>query len=240
MTDYHIHIGQFDNIYYDSHQIFDAIESTFSETGVNRIFYSSTSTCRFDVELLKIEEEIAYAQNWKSSVLNQEPYLWYIPKYAEEGISVFSALQSFDYAGIKLHPYGQKWDFQNPVHRKSLEDIFQWSSENKKLILIHTGGEQCCRPSFFEHFFQDYPKSHPILAHSAPFYETCQMLSKFPNLKCDTSFVPKEAVKSLKEKFGNRVLFGTDFPLTNFMENQLEGKNISLSNQYKKDALMQF
>ena len=52
-----------------------------------------------------------------------------MPKYAEEGISVKSAMESFDYCGIKLHPFGQKWDFENPIHRKCLEEIFAWCDE---------------------------------------------------------------------------------------------------------------
>lgn len=58
-----------------------------------------------------------------------QPYLWFVPKYAEEEISVKSAMESFDYCGIKLHLFGQKWNFENPIHIKCLEEIFAWCDE---------------------------------------------------------------------------------------------------------------
>ena len=85
MKDYHVHIGQFNELYYDALEIFDVIESTGL---ISEVHYSSTSTCRNDVELIGIEEEIEYAQKYESNFLKVKPYLWYIPKYAKENISV--------------------------------------------------------------------------------------------------------------------------------------------------------
>lgn len=129
MCDYHIHIGQFNEIYYDALEIFEIIEKVGSQFGINEIHYSSTYSCRDDVELEKVWEEIAYAQNLKSDILKVRPYLWFVPEYAEEGIYVESAMESFDYCGIKLHSFGQKWNFENPIHRKCLEEIFAWCDE---------------------------------------------------------------------------------------------------------------
>ena len=57
MCDYHIHIGQFNEIYYDALEIFEIIEKVGSQFGINEIHYSSTSSCRDDVELEKVWEE---------------------------------------------------------------------------------------------------------------------------------------------------------------------------------------
>ena len=75
MTDVHVHIGQFNEKYYDAHAIFEAIEHTASQYGIDCIQYSSTSSCRYDVELSRIEEEIAAAQSYKSSIIKTKPYL---------------------------------------------------------------------------------------------------------------------------------------------------------------------
>lgn len=129
MCDYHIHIGQFNEIYYDALEIFEIIEKVGSQFGINEIHYSSTYSCRDNVELEKVWEEIAYAQNLKSDIMKVRPYLCFVPEYAEEGIYVESAMESFDYCGIKLHSFGQKWNFENPIHRKCLEEIFAWCDE---------------------------------------------------------------------------------------------------------------
>ena len=84
MTDHHVHIGQFNEIYYDPLQVLDAIETVASQTLITEVHYSSTSSCRDDVELSKIEEEIFYTQQFRSDVLIAKPYLWFVPKYANE------------------------------------------------------------------------------------------------------------------------------------------------------------
>ena len=107
MTDHHVHIGQFNEIYYDPLQVLDAIETVASQTLITEVHYSSTSSCRDDVVLSKIEEEIFYTQQFRSDVLIAKPYLWFVPKYANENISAKSALQGFDYWSMKentAHP----------------------------------------------------------------------------------------------------------------------------------------
>lgn len=236
MTDHHIHIGQFNQIYYDPIEVFEAIESTYDETLVSEIYYSSTSSCRDDVELFRIEEEIDYAQNFFSKKLICKPYLWFVPKYAEQNISIESATQSFDYCGIKLHPFAQKWDMKNPVHRKAMEQIFEWSSLTQKSILIHCGPDSSCLPNKFEYFFKTFPKSKPILAHSNPVDMAVEMLKKYPNVKCDTAYMSKKNLQKLfTQVIDDRILFGSDFPVTHYFENYLFEKNRNLKDEYVFD-----
>lgn len=256
MLDHHIHIGQFNEIYYDALEIFEIIEKVGSQFGINEIHYSSTSSCRDDVELKKIEEEIAYAQSFESDILKVRPYLWFVPKYAEEGISVKSAMESFDYCGIKLHPFGQEWDFENPIHRKCLEEIFAWCDEknscnekidfstiarndtdfDEKAILIHCGTDKCDRPNRFEEFIKAFPNAKTILAHSNPVDETIEMISKYQNAFCDVAVTPKKDVEKLIQSKKEKILFGSDFPITNYFGQRLFNQNLTLEEQYKKDC----
>ena len=75
MIDYHVHIGQFNEKYFDAHSIFGLIESTSKKTKITEVYYSSTSSCRDDVEFEKVEEEIFYAQSFSSEKLIVKPYL---------------------------------------------------------------------------------------------------------------------------------------------------------------------
>lgn len=221
MTDHHLHIGQFNEVYYDPLEVFNVIESVSSLTGITEGHYSSTSSCRDDVELSKIEEETKYAERFTSDVLKIRPYLWFVPKYAEESISVKSALESFDYCGIKLHPFAQKWIFDNKKHRKALDDLFEIASikQNDFSILIHCGFGKECRPSRFEEFFRNYPDANVILAHSNPACETLEMLKKYKNVKCDIACTKSDNIQIvLSSGFKDKVLFGTDFPITHWYE----------------------
>ncbi len=238
MTDHHIHIGQFNQVYYDAIEVFETIESTQSQTGITEVLYSSTSSCRDDVTLDKVEEEINYAQSFMSQNLSVCPYLWFVPKYAEENISVQSATRTFDYCGIKIHPFAQKWDMENPIHKKAMEQIFQWSEENQKFILIHCGPNPETFPNRFEDFFKTYPKSKPILAHSNPVYKTVDMLKKYPNVFCDTAYISKKNLLKLFDltkdcpDCQNRILFGTDFPVTHYFEGNLFNRQKTLAQEY--------
>lgn len=237
MTDHHIHIGQFNEIYYDALELFELIESTQSKTHVTEIRYSSTSSCRDDAELKFVEEEIAYAQSYESKNLSVKPYLWFIPKYAEEGISVESAAKSFDYCGIKLHPAGQNWDDENSVHVKALHQIFRWADDNSKSILIHCGTQKCALPTRFESFFSQYKNASVILAHSNPVKETSLMVNEYKNVFCDTACIEKKDLQRLRMLINDesKILFGSDFPVTHYFATHLFGKNLSMEKQYIED-----
>ena len=199
MTDYHIHIGQFNEKYYDALQIFETIEKLSKKTRITTVYFSSTSSCREDVKLSGIEEEINYAQCFNSKKIITKPYLWFVPKYAEQNISVESATKAFDYCGIKIHPAGQNWDENNTIHLKSLHQIFRWADDNKKYILIHCGKQNCDLPTRFEKFFVEYTNAKIILAHSNPVFETAQMVNKYNNVFCDTACIKKESFEQLKK-----------------------------------------
>ena len=234
MTDYHFHIGQFNEVYYDALEAFALVERISSQTEITEIRYASTSSCRDDVELSGIEEEIAYAQHFESKTLKTSPYLWFIPKYAEQGISIESATKAFDYCGIKLHPAAQDWDETNPAHSKALHSIFRWADENGKSVLIHCGTQKCDSPTRFESLFLEYTNANVILAHSTPLIETAEMVNKYENVFCDTACIDEESLKKLKMLVQNdaKVLFGSDFPVTHYFSTHLFGKTHSLEEEY--------
>ena len=238
MIDYHVHIGQFNEIYYDALELFELIESVSEQTKITEIHYSSTSSCRDDAELKGVEEEFAYAQSFKSTILTVKPYLWFIPKYAEQGINVESAAKSFNYCGIKLHPAGQNWDESNSAHLKALHQIFEWVDAKKKSILIHCGIQKYDLPTRFEPFFSEYQNAKVILAHSKPVLETAEMVNKYKNVFCDTACISKESLGVLQEKIYSKekILFGSDFPVTHYFATHLSKRDISLKDEYILDC----
>lgn len=233
MTDHHIHIGQFNEVYYDSHSVFEAISQSAEKYGINEVHYSSTSSCRYDVELFRIEEEIEYAQKFQSSILKVKPYFWAVPNYFEERIKFDRAIEKINYCGIKIHPFAHKWNLENTVHRIALEEIFSYSEKYQKSILIHTGGSDSCLPNRFESFFKNFPNAPIILAHCTPLKNTVEMLRKYPQIKADISFVESEnIVKMISAGLKEKLLFGTDFPVTHYAAE----KSLSLARQYESDC----
>ena len=237
MTDHHIHIGQFNELYYDALEVFEAIEEAGAKFGIDEARFSSTSSCRDDVEFLKIEEETSYALSYSGN-LKVSPYLWFVPRYAEENISVFSAVKSFDYCGIKLHPAAQKWDFENPRHKKCMEEIFEWSAQNKKPVLVHSGTLPEDFPTRFAPFAIERPDSTLILAHSNPVKECSELVNGHPNIFCDIAYIEKKNLEKLLSLVNDhlKILFGTDFPVTHYFNNHLFGKKHSLKEEYEHDC----
>ena len=103
--------------------------------------------------------------------------------------------------------------------------------------MIHCGTGEECRPSRFEEFFKKYPDANVILAHSNPALETLEMLKKYKNVKCDIACSKTDNIQTvLNSDFKNKVLFGTDFPVTHYFDTHLFGKNISLKDEYMKNC----
>lgn len=238
MIDYHVHIGQFNEAYYDALEVFDTIESTASKTGITEIRYSTTSSCRDDAELSGVEEEIAYAENLSSSVLSIKPYLWFIPKYINQKISFESAVSKFDYCGIKLHPFAQEWDFDNLLHIHAMHEIFDWADRNNKSVLIHCGLQKCTSPERFRTFYSEYKNAQVILAHSNPTRETAFFVNNYKNVFCDIAASTKEHVFDICSLVNDRkkVLFGSDFPVTHYFNDRLFDKHFTLKEQYLTDC----
>jgi len=230
MLDSHVHIGQFREEYYGFERVFEAI---FASEKITQIRYSSTSSCIFDVKYDFVFKEIETSQ--KEYTDRATPLFWFVPDYINQGIRIETAMNELNYGGFKLHPHGNVWDFENDAKQTDiLHEIFDYADKRKMPILIHTGESGTDRPSRFEDFFGEYPNAQIILAHCRPAAKTVEMMRKYANVFGDTAFTPKERIDFVKSAgFGERLIFGTDFPITHFYSGAKNG--ISLKEQYLND-----
>ncbi len=84
-------------------------------------------------------------------------------------------------------------------------------------LLIHTGEKEGCYPKLYEKVVSDFPNVTFILAHGRPINDTIELMKKYPNVWCDTAFMPTEnIVKLCDEKLSNHVLWGTDYPIPQY------------------------
>jgi hypothetical protein len=237
MTDSHIHIGQFEDVFYEPLEIANIILSA----GMEGFSFSSTSSCIKDVEYSTVEKEISgMLTNMPYSSETILPYFWYIPGYIKQGVTIKGAAEIIPYRGIKLHPYSQDWDFENRSHLNGLHTLFTHAVLNNLPVLVHTGHSGKDSADRFEQFFSEYTSVKFTLAHCRPLDTTIKMLERYPNVYCDTAFVPAEDIQTIiHHGFKEKIIFGSDFPITHFWQTKYpqEEKNpaITLEEQYKQD-----
>jgi len=231
VLDSHVHIGQFEEEYYDFDRIFDIV---FNCGRISRIIYTSTSSCIDNVRYGVVRKEICDALK-AYPVDIAAPLFWVVPDYINQGIDIETAMGELPYGGFKLHPLGNKWNFENNVKQADyLHKIFDYANRHGTRILIHTGESVVDSPSRFERFFGEYGNAKIILAHCRPAKETIELMRMYPNVYGDTAFAPKERIDEVKSAgFGKRLIFGTDFPITHYFYEKDSG--VSLEERYEKD-----
>jgi hypothetical protein len=238
MRDNHVHIGQFKDVYYDALEVADVVMSA----GMTGMSFSSTSSCRDNIPYTEIENEItAFLSRMPYASDAVRPFLWYIPDYISQGITAGNASTAIPYQGIKIHPFAQSWDFDNVKHLEALHGLFDHSSRNDLPVLIHTGNSDIDRADRFERFMDEYRRTKWILAHCRPLDVTMELLGKYDNVYCDTSFVPEADIRQIGSLgFKDKIIFGSDFPITHFWESKYPSRDdktpISMGEQYAKDT----
>jgi predicted TIM-barrel fold metal-dependent hydrolase len=102
-ADNHLHIGQFYEAYYEPLEVLRIA----AEAGITDAVYSSTTSAKEGVCYREVEREIA-AVAARYPAESYKPFLWHIPPYIDQGLSVESAFQNLPYQGIKLHPRARR------------------------------------------------------------------------------------------------------------------------------------
>jgi predicted TIM-barrel fold metal-dependent hydrolase len=200
---------------------------------------SCPTSAKDGVRYAEVEREIAGA----AALYNPErykPFLWFIPPYIEQGPGIEEAFNTLPYAGIKLHPRAHRWDLGDKRHLACLHSLFAFADENALPILIHTGEGEFERPGYFRDFFSRYSKARCILAHCRPVPDTVALFRSCPNVYGDTAFLSFEgAAEIIKTGFKNRLLPGSDFPITHYFAVNFPKagvtQTVNLREQYRSD-----
>ena len=205
-VDYHVHIGQWYDVYYSYNTVLDTLKAR----GVEEAWFSSTSSelyCKesFDVknnnsdssqlptalELYDfIKNEVLEAIEYGKKInLRAVPLYWVIPEVH------FSTI-----ANISIE--------------KAMKEVFRYADKYELPILVHCGCDDFEKPKLFEKFIAKYPNVKVQLAHCKPLEDTLYMLKKYPNTSCDTAFVSEDVQNQIiAAGFGNRIRYGSDFPI---------------------------
>jgi predicted TIM-barrel fold metal-dependent hydrolase len=229
-ADNHLHIGQFQETYYEPLEVLRIV----AEAGITDAVYSSSTSAREEVRYREIEREINDVIS-RYPADRYKPFLWYIPPYIDEGVGVKSAFESLPYGGIKLHPRAHRWNLCDKKHADCLDSLFTYARENQLPALIHTGEDDFERPGFFSPFFSRYPHVKIILAHCRPAPDTIAVFCAHDNVYGDTAFLSAEGYGQIAEAgFKERLVPGTDFPVTHYYSKKTN-PGIFLEEQYRDD-----
>jgi hypothetical protein len=238
MIDAHVHIGQFNEVWYEP----ELIIQTILQSGIEKIVFSSTTSCRDHVCYSEIEKEISAVLS-KHGFYSQRirPLLWYSPDYHKQGLGIEKAMQTLPYCGIKIHPRAHNWDISDKNTLSILDELFGYADQNKLPVCIHTGYDKIDEAGKFGQFFPKYPHTKIVLAHGRPFDQVLPLLLSNNNLFVDTAFVDYDEVISVLflRGLGSRIVLGSDFPITHYMNRYKSNAETDfasqLKDQYNKD-----
>jgi hypothetical protein len=237
MIDVHVHTGQFNQMWYDPALVI----RTVLRAGVEKVFFTSTTTCKENVKFTEIEKEIGgllSLYGYESQHIR--PLLWYRPDYRKQGIGLEKAMRTLPYHGIKIHPRAQNWDLSDKNTLSILHELFGYTDQNKLPVLIHTGYDKIDEADKFSRFFSEYPNAKIILAHCRPPDQVLQLLLLNRNVFFDTAFVDEKDIGFFSLRgLRDRILFGSDFPITHYTNKKEKDMGTNLENeladQYRKD-----
>ena len=235
MTDFHVHIGQWYDIYYEPQSVIRSLKAS----GTDEIYFSSTTSERYCKESFNVQgnkelqKSLPTAQELYDFIKNEtsialetaekagakaHPLYWVIPEVHFSGtVTIEQAMKDLPYEGFKIHPRGNVWNLQEEKTRALTDEVFSYAEKHNLFILIHCGPDDFELPTKFEAFIKKYSKVTVQLAHCRPLEDTLYMLKTYPNTICDTAFVDEKTQEEIRKAgFGERIRFGTDFPITHY------------------------
>lgn len=238
--DYHVHMGQFEEIYYNPYKVVEVL----SLCGIKGAYISSTTSCiswnnkdeKRQIINHIIDECIEARESAKRMHVNLKILLWLIPQRYLEGESVVKMINEFPYCGFKIHPRAHDWTLSDSKICFLMDEICNYAMEKEIPIVIHTGKEFFETSKKFERWFWKYPEVNFQLAHCKDVDSMSEMLAKYKNVTCDIAMSDEKVVKNLITKgFANQIVFGSDFPITNYyMEETRSTNRLLLCNEYKQ------
>ena len=207
LTDSHIHVGQYNDLYTSPSELKVFLDSV----GVESFAVSSTTICNVDYR--KVISELKSLETLCGDRMS--PVLWIIPSMLTDGGAEMFIESGLVWKCIKIHPQ------LNPEiwmkNGTEMQTVISIASAMQLPLLIHTGNWQGCHPSQYSQVVEKHPNVVFILAHGRHFDETITMMKQYPNVWVDTAFMPIEHVRLLcDEGLADRILWGTDYPIPKY------------------------
>lgn len=200
IVDTHIHVGQFNDIYFAP----SAIHELMEQLDVGYYAVSSTTQCEENYpKVLSEMKELIRLDGEK--VL---PVMWITPEALQGNIAWY--LESdIKWRMLKIHPFLNQTEW-NP-NGELFAEVLDVSREMHLPLLIHTGNEECCNANIYEQAIKNNPDITFILAHGRPIEPAIRIAATYDNTLVDSAFMPIGHMKMFMEScLSDKLLWGTD------------------------------
>ncbi len=199
LSDAHIHVGQFNDIYTSPQEVVAFMQ----QAGVEKYVVMSTTIWAEDYEkvLHEMRELVTLAPH---SAL---PVLWLTPHMLLDG-KLDSMLQSgITWRALKVHG-------NHPWSLNGVNECALIADELSLPLIIHTGDFPHCEAGVYKEIVKSHPSVSFVLAHCRPVNQAIEVMKECPNCYGDTAYTPlPEVAKLIETGLEDRILFGTDYPL---------------------------
>lgn len=199
--DCHIHFGQFRDGYFSVPKV----KQLISEIGIKRALVMPTGFYSHK----EFMECLSALQNFPDDKFDK--MLWLSPRLLH-WMPIENIFKLSNFKAIKIH-FGAHPDWL--LYQENIRKVCAFAAERTIPVMFHTGIETPA--SLFSSYCKDFPQTTFILAHGNPINETMTILQECHNVYVDTAFFPFSSIEELcKNNFENKIIFGTDFPITNY------------------------
>lgn len=235
LIDSHIHVGQFDDLYFSPSAIHELVE----QLGIDYYAVSSTTQCEENYPKVLSELEELIRLDGKKVL----PIMWITPEALKGNIAWY--LESgIKWWMLKIHPFLNQTEW-NP-EGDLFAEVLDIAGELRLPILIHTGNEDCCKASLYEQAIKDNPNRTFILAHGRPIQSAIHISAAYDNVYVDSAFMPIEHMKMFIDcGLSEKLLWGTDMCIPRhfnrnldmasyFMAKLMEFREVCTQEQFKQ------
>lgn len=200
LIDTHIHVGQFNDLYFAPLDIHDLIEQ------LDVAYYAVSSTTQCEENYTKVLSEMKELIRLDGKKVL--PIMWITPEALQGNIAWFME-SDINWRMLKIHPFlnQTEWDPKGNL----FEEVLEISKELRLPLLIHTGNEECCKANLYEQAIKNNIDTTFILAHGRPIKYALRIAATYDNAYVDSAFMPVEHMKMFIERgLSEKLLWGTD------------------------------
>lgn len=197
--DSHVHVGQFENMYFSPQDVVDFMDKVH----VDKFAVSSTTVCNEEHEksISEIKELTEIASD------RVIPIIWVTPRMLRENLLSVYTTSGINWRCVKVHGL-QNWTFSE------IETVADSAHKMKLPLLLHTGGAPQCDAGQYYSLCKENKNQKIILAHSRPCDETINIMLDCQNAWADTAFTPiTDIIKMIEAGLDERILWGSDYPI---------------------------
>ena len=199
LSDAHIHVGQFNDIYTSPQEVVAFMQ----QADVEKYVVMSTTIWKEDYEkvLHEMRELVTLAPH---SAL---PVLWLTPHMLLDG-KLDSMLQSgITWRALKVHG-------NHPWSLNGVNECALIAEELSLPLIIHTGDFPHCEAGVYKEIVKSHPNVSCVLAHCRPVNQAIEVMKECPNCYGDTAYTPlADIAKLISAGLEGQILFGTDYPM---------------------------